>query len=138
VQEARSLSRRDNVEFMETDLFDLESDDLFDVVFCVDVIEHMPMEQGREFIAAMARHLKPTGMLITGTPSIYSYQYQSPESKASHIKCYDQQELLAMLDQYFGRTLSFTMNDEMVHTGHSKMAWYYFFISLLPGMRPNT
>ena len=138
VQEARLVNQRSNVEFSTIDLFDLDPSKMFDVVFSLDVIEHMPLEQGQEFLSKMAEHVEPSGMLITGTPSIYSFQYQSPESQASHVKCYDQQELSALLDQFFGRTLAFSMNDELVHTGHSKMAWYYFFVSFLPGVSAET
>jgi SAM-dependent methyltransferase len=132
VEEARSINRRNNVEFQVTDLRDLEAAEPFDVVLALDVIEHMPVEQGHQLVAAMARRLKPTGMLVVGTPSIYSYEYQSPLSKASHVKCYDQQELVGLVDRYCGRTLAFSMNDELVHTGHPKMAWYYFVLGLVP------
>lgn len=138
VDEARAINRRDNVEFMVADLFKLKVTEPFDVVFSLDVIEHMPIDEGHEFVAAMARQLKPSGMAIIGTPSIYSYQYQSPQSKASHVKCYDQDELLGLVDNYFGRTLAFSMNDEVVHTGFSKMAWYYFILAFLPkGSHPS-
>lgn len=132
VEEARSINRRENVEFKVGDLFELETCQPYDVVVTLDVIEHMPVEQGHKLVANMAQHLKSTGMLVIGTPSIYSYEYQSPLSKASHVKCYDQQELLALVDNYFGRTLAFSMNDELVHTGFSKMAWYYFILAFLP------
>src|SRR5207237_10415326 len=104
----------------------------YDVAAALDGIEHMPVEDGHKLIAAMTRHLKPTGILIIGTPSLYSYPHQSPESKASHVKCYDQMELVQLIDQYCGRTLPFSMNDEMVHTGHPKMAWYYFVLGFMP------
>ena len=126
------INRRPNVDFVVGDLFELETSEKFDVVVNLDVIEHMPLEQGREFVAVMSRHMKAAGMLVIGTPSIYSYEYQSPLSKASHIKCYDQDELVSLVDEYFGRTLAFSMNDEVVHTGFSKMAWYYFVLAFLP------
>jgi SAM-dependent methyltransferase len=132
VEEARSINRRPNVEFKLMDLFDLDRSDRYDVVFALDVIEHMPVEKGHQLVAAMVRHLKPTGMLVIGTPSIYSYDYQSPLSKASHVKCYDQGELRELIENYCGRTLAFSMNDELVHTGHPKMAWYYFVLGVVP------
>jgi 2-polyprenyl-3-methyl-5-hydroxy-6-metoxy-1,4-benzoquinol methylase len=133
VDEARAVNQRQNVDFQVVDLFNYEPPELFDVVFALDVIEHMPIEEGHRLVAAMTRLLRPTGMLILGTPSIYSFPYQSPESQASHVKCYDQKELVELVDHYCGRTLPFAMNDEMLHTGHPKMAWYYFVLGLLPG-----
>ena len=132
VEEARSINQRSNVEFQRMDLFDLDAARKFDVVFSLDVIEHMPATRGEKFVAAMARHVEPAGMIIIGTPSIYSYEYQSPQSKASHIKCYDREELVALVEQHFHRTIAFSMNDEVIHTGHPKMAWYYFVLGFLP------
>jgi 2-polyprenyl-3-methyl-5-hydroxy-6-metoxy-1,4-benzoquinol methylase len=132
VEEARSINRRENVEFKVGDFFELEAVTQYDVVVALDIIEHMPVEQGHKLTAAVARHLKPNGMAVIGTPSIYSHEYQGQLSKASHVKCYDQQELVALVENYFGRTLVFSMNDELVHTGFPKMAWYYFVLAFVP------
>jgi SAM-dependent methyltransferase len=132
IEEARSINKRKNVEFREEDFFSLDVSEKYDVIVALDVIEHMAVEKGRELISNMARHLEPTGMAVIGTPSIYSFEYQGELSKASHVKCYDQQELVSLVDEYFGRTLAFSMNDELVHTGHPKMAWYYFILALMP------
>lgn len=132
VEEARSINRRQNVEFKVGDFFELEAVTQYDVVVALDVIEHMPVEQVHKLVADVARHLKPNGMAVIGTPSIYSYEYQGQLSKASHVKCYDQQELVALVENYFGRTLVFSMNDELVHTGFPKMAWYYFVLAFVP------
>jgi hypothetical protein len=40
--------------------------------------------------------------------------------------------LVALAERHFRRTLVFSMNDEMVHTGFGKLAWYYIVICLLP------
>lgn len=132
VEEAMSLCRRENIEFRTCDLFDLDGSQKWDVIVALDVIEHMPIEQGQKLVANIPRHLKPEGMLVIGTPSIYSYEYQGPLSKASHVKCYDQQELVELMEEYFYRILPFSMNDEVVHTGHPKMAWYYFMLGFYP------
>lgn len=132
IAEARTMNRRKNVEFVCGDLFDAPIDQRYDMVVALDVIEHMPIEQGRKLVEAMCRRLKPTGMLVIGTPSIYSYPYQRALSQASHVKCYDQRELVELIDQFCGRTLPFSMNDELVHTGYAKMSWYYFVLGFVP------
>jgi SAM-dependent methyltransferase len=132
IEDARRLSRRSNVEFKVADLFKAADLGLYDAVVNLDVIEHMPPNEGRKLVKAMAGHLQPTGMLILGSPSVYSWKYQSPFSQASHVHCYDQAELVALVDEFFSRTLPFSMNDEIVHTGHPKMAWYYFILALIP------
>jgi len=132
IEEARSINHRENVEFVCGDVFELPAEKKYDVVVALDVIEHMPMEQGDELLNTISNRLKPCGMAVIGTPSIYSYEYQSPLSKASHVKCYDLQELLGLVDKYFQRVTPFSMNDEIVHTGHPKMAWYYFVLAFCP------
>lgn len=132
VEEALSLNKRDNVQFELCDLFNLPLTEKYDAVVSLDVIEHMSVEMGHAFIKAQAKHLKPGGMIITGTPSIHSYPYQSPESQASHVNCYDLPDLLRVIDPYVQRTITFSMNDEMVHTGFQKLAWYYFVIGFGP------
>ena len=128
VSEARSICRRDNVRFEETDLFDLKADAAFDIAVALDVIEHMPVEQGRALVRAMAQHIRPDGLVIIGTPSRYSLPYQSAVSRASHVNCYEQAELKGLLEEQFARVLPFSMNDELVHTGAPTMAWYYFML----------
>ncbi|MDX9714324.1 MAG: class I SAM-dependent methyltransferase [Dissulfurispiraceae bacterium] len=132
IDEARMLSRAKNAEFIAADFFQLKKYNQYDVIVALDVIEHMPVEQGHKLLNTMAGYLKPTGMVIIGTPSIYSYEYQSPLSKTSHVKCYDQQELVEVVNKHFGRTIAFSMNDELVHTGFSKLAWYYFVLGFVP------
>lgn len=135
LESARKINLRKNVKFLKADFFDYKAPSKYDVIVAIDVIEHMTVAQAKKLIEKMMSFLKPTGMAIIGTPSIYSYKFQSEISKASHVKCYDQEELVKMIDNYFGRTLAFSMNDEIVHTGFPKMAWYYFVIGLVPKTR---
>ncbi len=135
IESATGLNRRDNVSFELQDVFEFEGDDQYDVVVSLDVIEHMDEEQGREFVERLARRVKPDGMLVIGSPSHWSFPHQSKISQAGHIKCYKQEELVALLGEYFDRTIPFSMNDEVVHTGHPKMAWYYFVLGLVPNER---
>ncbi|MBF0436081.1 MAG: methyltransferase domain-containing protein [Magnetococcales bacterium] len=128
VEEAKTINKRDNVAFVCANLFDYQPEHRFDVVVCLDVIEHLVKEEGVRLVQTMASLLKPSGMLVVGSPSIHSYPYQGPLSQASHVHCYDQPELLALVDTYCTRTLAFSMNDETVHTGFHKLAWYYIVL----------
>jgi 2-polyprenyl-3-methyl-5-hydroxy-6-metoxy-1,4-benzoquinol methylase len=128
IDAARVMNRRENVTFTKIDLYDLPKDKIFDVIVAMDVIEHFSVKDGNRLIAEMVKHLMPNGLVVIGTPSIYSYPYQSKLSQASHVKCYDQQELVGLVDQYLRRTIVFSMNDEIVHTGNPKMAWYYIVL----------
>lgn len=132
VEEAKGINRRDNVTFLCQDFFEYQPETPVDTIVALDVIEHLTPELGEKMIARMAEIIQPNGMIIVGSPSIYSYAFQSPQSQASHIHCYDQKELVNVIERYFGRTLAFSMNDEIVHTGFPKLAWYYFVIGLVP------
>ena len=128
VEEARTLNKRSNVEFRACDLLEVPEQEKFDAVVSLDVIEHMSVEMGHRFVKAKASHMKDDGLMIIGTPSIHSFPYQSALSQASHVKCYDLPELLDVVNPYVKRTIAFSMNDELVHTGFAKLAWYYFVI----------
>lgn len=130
--DAVTSQRRKNVRFLLQSLFDYDLNARHDAVVCLDVIEHMGAEEGDAFVKRMAHHTKPDGMLIMGSPSIYSYPHQGKYSQASHVHCYDQQEMVDLVDRYYRRSLVFSMNDEIVHTGHPKMAWYYIAIGMMP------
>jgi 2-polyprenyl-3-methyl-5-hydroxy-6-metoxy-1,4-benzoquinol methylase len=132
IARANAINRRSNIEFIQGDFFDLGTQEKFETIVNLDVIEHMPQDIGEKLIAKTTKHLSPNGMMIIGTPSIYSFPYQGRRSRAAHIKCYDQQELLKIVDRHYGRTIAFSMNDEVVHTGFSKLAWYYFIIAFYP------
>ena len=129
---AESVNKRDNVNFENVDFFDFSNSTQFDVVVSLDVIEHLSEARGIEFMKQTTRHLNERGMIILGTPSCYSYEYSSDLSKAAHIKMYDQNELIRLMESFYSRVISFSMNDEIVHTGHPKMAWYYFVLGFLP------
>jgi 2-polyprenyl-3-methyl-5-hydroxy-6-metoxy-1,4-benzoquinol methylase len=129
---SRMINRRPNVDFRLQSVFQHEPSPSYDGVVSLDVIEHFALEEGKRFVACLAQLCRPDGVVIIGTPSIHSYPYQGKYSQAAHIKCYDQSELVALMDRYFRRTLAFSMNDEIVHTGHPKLAWYYIILGLLP------
>lgn len=132
VNEAQSINCRENVKFNVMNFFDFPDNKKFDTIVNLDVIEHMPQKEGEKLISHTVKHLKENGMMILGTPSIYSYPHQGELSKAAHVKCYDLDELKNLILKYYDRVLTFSMNDEIVHTGHPKMAWYYFVIAFYP------
>jgi 2-polyprenyl-3-methyl-5-hydroxy-6-metoxy-1,4-benzoquinol methylase len=132
LDEARRINTRSNVRFRKADFFKVNNKKRYNAIVALDVIEHLPYELGEKLIAKTCSHLKQDGFLVVGTPSIYSYEYQGKLSKASHVKCYDQQELVELMESYYRRVIAFSMNDEVVHTGHPKMAWYYLMLAFYP------
>jgi 2-polyprenyl-3-methyl-5-hydroxy-6-metoxy-1,4-benzoquinol methylase len=137
IEEAIKLNRRDNVEYAVEDFFEFSTKKKFDVIVAIDVIEHLEINDGQRMIKKIAECLKSDGMIIIGCPSIYSFPHQGPLSQASHIHCYDKDELCSSVEKYFSRAVGFSMNDEMVHTGHAKMSWYNFALGFGPEADKN-
>ena len=96
----------------------------YDGAFSLDVLEHIPAQDERDYMANACASLGPNGVLILGMPSLQSQQYASPPSKAGHVNCKDAPELKALALDYFHNAFSFSMNDEVVHTGYHPMAHY--------------
>ena len=62
-------------------------------------------------------------MAIIGMPSLESQAYASPQSREGACELQRKQnDLKALMKQYFYNVLAFSMNDEVVHTGFSAMA----------------
>lgn len=131
VEYARQTFRRDNLRFVQGDLLDPPREILgsrFDAVVSVDVIEHFSEADGRTLIERYAGLLRPGGTMILGSPNVLSSPYRSPQSRSVHVHEYEPEELRALCAPYFGRTFLFSMNDEVVHTGFSKMAWFFWVV----------
>lgn len=99
-----------------------------EAIFSLDVLEHIASEDEHRYIAHMCASLEDRGLLVIGTPSAESQPYASPPSKAGHVNCKSGGELKALLKKYFFHVLMFSMNDEVVHTGFTRMAHYLFAI----------
>jgi cyclopropane fatty-acyl-phospholipid synthase-like methyltransferase len=102
--------------------------DKFDAVYSIDVLEHIPKDKEDSFIRNMMLSLNTHGLLIIGTPSIYSQPYASSRSKEGHVNCKSYEEIKKLLEKCFYQVIIFCMNDELIHTGFNKMSHYYFAI----------
>ena len=67
---------------------------------------------------------------MIGTPSKYSSKYRSTQSKKQHIYEYKPEELKNICNKHFDRVFQFSMNDEVINTGFSKLSWFNFFICI--------
>ena len=95
-----------------------------DGLLSLDVIEHIDPSEEARFLEHCAGALESHGVAVIGTPSLHAHQYSSPRSQKGHINLFDPARLTATLDRNFSQVFLFSMNDEMVHTGFSKMAHY--------------
>ncbi len=101
----------------------------FDGVYAVDVIEHIPASDERTFVGNLVGSLHEHGVLLLGTPSLESQAYASPPSKAGHVNCKDARGLRTLVEPFFHNLFSFSMNDEVVHTGFPAMAHYLWVLA---------
>jgi 2-polyprenyl-3-methyl-5-hydroxy-6-metoxy-1,4-benzoquinol methylase len=113
-----------NQSFKTHDILDCTYPEKFDVVFSLDVIEHVYPEGQSLFIDNLCSSIKSGGMLIIGSPSLESQEYASTISKAGHVGCMSAETQHQLVANRCTRVLSFSMNDEVVHTGFSRMSNY--------------
>lgn len=96
----------------------------FDACYLLDVLEHVPRSDEAIFLENLRASLTSFGVAIIGMPSLESQAYASPQSRVGHVNCKSGDDLKARLEDWFRHVFLFSMNDEVVHTGYSKMAHY--------------
>jgi 2-polyprenyl-3-methyl-5-hydroxy-6-metoxy-1,4-benzoquinol methylase len=104
----------------------------FNAIYSLDVLEHIPVELENTFMTHICKSLEKNGCVIIGMPSLESQIYASPGSKEGHINCKSGKELQDLLYKYFENVFLFSMNDEVIHTGFSKMAHYLIALCITP------
>jgi len=112
------------IEFAVHDILEGPVKGGFEAAFSLDVIEHIPAANERQFMRNVAASLTPDGVAIIGTPSLESQAYASPASKIGHVNCKTAAALKALAGEHFVNVFLFSMNDEVVHTGFYPMAHY--------------
>ena len=120
-------SRNDNdwpMTYLVHDMTEVPTGKKFDAIYSVDVFEHIDPKDEGKFLSNICKSLNPNGVVIIGTPSIESQAFASPESIEGHVNCKTGKAFKALMAKYFDHVFLFSMNDEVVHTGFSKMAHY--------------
>jgi 2-polyprenyl-3-methyl-5-hydroxy-6-metoxy-1,4-benzoquinol methylase len=117
-------SKKREIEYIEHNIISMPMNNKFDSAFSLDVLEHISPKEENIFIENIKKSLTNNGVLIVGCPSLESQKYASKYSKLGHINCKTQEDLKIFLKKYFNNVFMFSMNDEIVHTGFSKMSNY--------------
>lgn len=134
--EAAKKQWQDNphMHFFEADMLDeaLRPSQQYAGLYSLDVFEHIAPAKEHLFLQNCCRFLRDDGIAIIGCPTLESQQYASIWSKQGHVNCKSGYDFKALLSQYFRHTFLFGMNDEVVHTGYSKMAHYHFILCTDP------
>ncbi|NVK33322.1 MAG: class I SAM-dependent methyltransferase [Rhodobacteraceae bacterium] len=114
------------VKCYEHDVLEAPVEGEFDGVYFLDVLEHISKSDEHVFISNAIAGLKTGGACIVGMPSLESQVYASERPRKAHVNCKTQPEFRKVMQQYFVNVFMFSANDEVVHTGFSKMAHYSF------------
>ena len=101
---------------------------VFDAAYMLDVLEHIPQVQEKQFFENLRYSLKPNAKVVIGIPSLESQIYASPGSKAGHVNCKTKEELHTTLTGFFANVFCLSMNDEVLHTGFNRMSNYLFAV----------
>jgi SAM-dependent methyltransferase len=109
----------------------------FDAAYSLDVMEHILPTEEDKYVTNITKSLTPDGVLIVGMPSLQSQDYASPASKEGHVNCKDEASFRRVMTRYFHNVLTFSMNDELVHTGFYPMAQYLLALCVTPRKNPN-
>jgi len=96
---ANVLGKRDNIQYHVMDIDDLGflDENSFDVVTCLEVIEHIPPPKVSVFLEEVRRILKPNGTFILST--INGARRKRPNPR--HYKEYTIDELKNVVEPYF-------------------------------------
>ena len=122
--EQNPVGRGGNVKYIVHNFLEKKLNKKYQGVYMLDVIEHIDKKKEHKFIINILNSLKKNGTLIIGCPSIESQKYASTLSKLGHTNCKNKKDLRKIMLNYFNFVFSFSMNDEVLHTGYDKMSHY--------------
>jgi len=133
IESAKSVAKaRYGIQFRVHDLAKGPVLGEFDAVYSLDVLEHIARNREQRFLKNMLACLTATGICIVGMPSLESQTYASKFSRMGHINCKDQASFRRLMQDFFENVFMFSMNDEVVHTGFSKMSHYNLALCCTP------
>lgn len=107
----------------------------FDAAVSLDVIEHILPDNEERFLENIVSSISTNGVFVVGAPSLESQEHASKESAEGHVNCKSAPEFRATMGHFFHNVFTFSMNDEVVHTGFHKMASYLFAVCVQPKSR---
>lgn len=127
---AKRLKHFKNCSFSELDVTRKSTKNKYDAAFCLDVIEHIPLEHEHSFMSNICKSIKSDAVCIIGTPNVTASEYATKESKKGHVNLKSHISLRELLSEYFANVFLFSMNDEIVHTGYYPMAQYLLAVGV--------
>ncbi len=111
------------IRFYVDDILNSKIEKKYSGIYSLDVLEHISKDQEDVYLRNVTDILEKDGCLIVGMPSLESQPYATAD-KNEHINCKNGDDLKKLLQNYFKNVFLFAMNDEVIHTGFTKMAHY--------------
>ena len=124
VKECEEMKSDSRLTFGMHDLRKSPVSPVSDAVYLLDVLEHLDKNDEDIFLKNIAASITEDGVCIIGIPSLESQEYASKPSRATHVNCKSGNDLKQTVEKYFKNVFLFSMNDEVVHTGFTKMSHY--------------
>jgi len=121
-----------NIKVYKFNPLEYEVKDKFNAIFMLDVLEHIEASDEDKLYECVKKMLANHGVFIAGMPSLESQLYASEGSKKGHVNCQSGEDLRNKFKKHFQNVFIFSMNDEVVHTGFTKMAHYLILIGISP------
>lgn len=100
----RSQWRDENADFVEGSVLDLPfSDESFDVVLCMEAIEHFRPEDGRRYLEELRRVCRPGGALVGSSafPASETAARELCAQNPHHLHIYTAEEMRRLLGEVF-------------------------------------
>ena len=134
VSESRQInSKIENIKYVVHDFVAKPLLQKFDAFYCLDVLEHISATDERAFIDHAIFSCTPDAVFVFGMPSLQSQSILEPDSRdPGHINCKTKSGLKETMLSHFSIALMFSMNDEVVHTGHDFMSHYILAVCAGP------
>jgi len=134
VDEAAEANRRvRNIRCVQHDFTSGSMEGDYDGFYCLDVLEHIPKQDEWSFINNAVQSCVEDAVFIFGMPSLESQAILPSERRdPGHVNCKSKNELKQAMKSHFKNVLMFSMNDELIHTGHEAMSHYIVALCVSP------
>jgi ubiquinone/menaquinone biosynthesis C-methylase UbiE len=96
--EANKKYKKQNLKFMQGDMTSIDfKSNFFDVVICLEGIEHITYREGQKFLLEARKILKKNGLLIASSPLLREKKYHS--GNIYHLYEYKENEIHEIIEK---------------------------------------
>lgn len=122
---AKRQYHRSNVHYAVQDIHTFPRESHYDVVICLEVIEHLDRDAALALLRRIKALKKPDGIAFISTPRAVPFEQRSRNRQIVHVHEYTIEELRQDLDTVFGRGIVLSQIDEGIGSANPGTAWNY-------------